>query len=306
MAKSNKGGNRYDRILKENTSALVLRYLAEHWSLDLSKVEAMPTKYSRTLEREVDYLYRVPNEEGRWIMLHLEFQTTNNSEMLECMQEYQGILYRRYRLLIKHVLIYLGKSEMRMSSQLPEVDWFKAFETISLRDMDVNKLLTSQVPEVLILAILAQPGTEPPEKVLRLIIDKLHRLVDHPEKRRKYFTQLLIMSSLRKPYRVALEKIRMEMPIELDIIPEEDFVYKLAVEEYKAKFEEFKREAEQAKREAEEVKREVKREAEQAERKRIIEVFKAGIEKQKIASIFGYSLEDLEALLAENGLNSQK
>lgn len=292
MKKSKKGGNVYDRILKENTSAMVLRYMAEYWDLgvDLREAEPLPTKYSRTLEREVDYLYRVPRADKEDFILHLEFQTHNDAEMLERMQEYHGILYREFKMEVYHVLIYLGKDKMRMKTTLPPKYRFKGYKPMVLNKLDAKQLLSSQVPEVF---ILADHGKEPPEKVLRLIFDKLIHLVDHPDKRRKYFTQLSIMSSLRESYRSALQKMTSNMPIELDIIPEEDFMYKRAAKEWQAKLD-------AVKREAEEKEARLKRETEQS----IIELFKTGVDKKHLSRIFNYGMADLEALLAEAGLDS--
>ena len=112
------------------------------------------SKLPKTLEREVDFLYKVKTKKQEELLLHLEFQSHDNAEMLERMQEYHGIIYRKYRLPIQHIVIYLGKGVSKMRSKLPASEVFTGFELININEIDVNYLLNVDKPEVIILALL--------------------------------------------------------------------------------------------------------------------------------------------------------
>ena len=52
-------------------------------------------KVQKTIERELDFLKRVIDHEGKEFILHLEFQTTDDPKMIYRMVEYRGILLQR-------------------------------------------------------------------------------------------------------------------------------------------------------------------------------------------------------------------
>ncbi|MEM9920177.1 MAG: hypothetical protein AAF990_18920, partial [Bacteroidota bacterium] len=106
-----KGSNIYDRIFKENAESLFLPLLELLFGWNLRFYKILETKISKTVEREMDLLYEVEMNEGERMLLHLEFQTRSDSNMLYRMAEYHGLALSKYRLPIKHLVIYLGREK---------------------------------------------------------------------------------------------------------------------------------------------------------------------------------------------------
>jgi len=67
-------------------------------NIDISRYEALEFNMTKTLEREVDFLYKIYAREEKESILHLEFQTRNDKEMLAQVQEYHALIYRKYKL----------------------------------------------------------------------------------------------------------------------------------------------------------------------------------------------------------------
>lgn len=133
----------------------------------------LPEKLPRTLEREVDFLFEIEVRNQGSRILHIEFQTREDKNMIYRMGMYHGLVWEKYKLPVKHVVIYLGKGQAKMQSQLSEEEVFHGYEIINLHELDTDELLSSQVPEVIILALLSHHGKERSERILRLIVKKI-------------------------------------------------------------------------------------------------------------------------------------
>jgi hypothetical protein len=88
--------------------------------------------------------------------------------------------------------------------------------------------LSSQIPEVVLIAVLSNYKPEQAETVLRLIIRKLKTLVENKRVLKKYINQLMMLSRLRKIEALTI-KISEEMPIHFDI--ETDTLYLKGIED---------------------------------------------------------------------------
>ncbi|MEO0041793.1 MAG: hypothetical protein RL329_1241 [Bacteroidota bacterium] len=66
-------------------------------------------------------------------------------------------------------VVYLGTTEPKMETQLEEKFVFRGFELLKIHDLDTQTLLSSQVPQVVLLAVLANYPKEQAEIVLRLL-----------------------------------------------------------------------------------------------------------------------------------------
>ena len=216
-------GNIYDRIFKENARELFLPLVERRLGIEIVSYEALPEKIQKTTEREADFLYKIKTSEEEVSLLHIEFQNKNDPKMLGRMAEYHGLFYRKYKLPIHHVVIYLGKRKSTMKSRLPAAEVFRGFDLISVYDMDTNDFLSSQVPSVIMLALLTNFKTERKESILRLVLRKIKAHSKHENDLKKYLEQLLILARIRKLEDIT-EKIIEDMPITYDI--EKDGLYK--------------------------------------------------------------------------------
>ena len=82
--------------------------------------------------------------------------------------------------------------------------------------MDATKLLESQVPEIIIMALLAAYPEKETEVVLRYIVRKLKIVCESEKDLDRYLTQLLFFSRLRN-LEDETTKIVQNMPIRYDI-----------------------------------------------------------------------------------------
>ncbi len=218
----NKEGNLYDKIFKENAEQLFLPLVEERLNIKIKSFQPLQEKLQTTIEREMDFFYEILTEKEETFLLHLEFQTENDQEMIYRTAEYHGMAFRRKKLPIKHVLIFLGKGVITMRSQLTEEELFKGFEVVHIHRMNTATFLSSQVPEVILLSILSDIPTGKTEAILRLIIQQLKQVCKNANELSKYLKQLIILSRLRKFDDTAI-KIINTMPITYDV--ETDYLY---------------------------------------------------------------------------------
>ncbi len=233
---SNDGGKIYDRIFRENAQFIFIPLIEMELDFRIIDYQPLQEKITKTIEREVDFLYKVTTDKEKELLLHLEFQTNNDVEMLYRMQEYHALLQRKYKLPIRHVVIYLGGSKARMRKELRQEEVFTGFDIIKLYELDAEKLLQQQVPEVLILALLSDYKKEQIEPILRSITRKLRRYSKSEQDRIRYLKQLLFISRLRNLHE-SVEKIFNDMPVYYDVYKDKLFLEGLEKGEAKGRIE---------------------------------------------------------------------
>ncbi len=161
-------------------------------------------------------------------MLHLEFQTDDEQDMIYRKAEYHGIALNLKKMEIRHIVVYLGINKPTMPTQLLEKEVFRGFDLIDIHALSYEKLLQSQVPDVVLLTALADYPIEQAESILRLIVRRLRTVCQNPSELSKYLKQLVIVARLRKIEGLTI-KITEEMPITYDI--ETDYLYKRGIEQ---------------------------------------------------------------------------
>ena len=175
----------------------------------------------------MDFFYEVETEQGERLILHIEFQTEDDPEILYRKGEYHGIQLRRKKMTIRHLVIYLGKNKPTMPTKLPENEIYRGFDLINIHEFNKEKLLSSQVPGVIITAILTQYPEEQVESILRFIVMRLKIVCQNASELSKYLNQLVMLSRLRKIEELTI-KITQEMPITYNI--ETDYLYQQGIE----------------------------------------------------------------------------
>jgi len=279
----------FDRIFKENAPAIFMPIIEREMGIKIKSYKPLDSELPRTIGRSVDFFCRIVREDGVEELLHVEFQTANDHEMVERIGEYHGIMFRKHRLPIRHIVIFLGKGKSRMRTELREEEVYRGFELINTNDLITNELLSSQVPEVIILAILGDYEKEQVEPVLRLILRGLKAASRSDAELRKYVQQLLLLSKLRNLTDIT-DKIIQEMLITYDHT--EDLFYKRGIE---AAQKQAQKQIEQAEQQIAQEREKAKQEREKAKQER--EKAKQEREKakqEKIATI--QSLLSIETL----------
>lgn len=223
-------GNIYDKIFKENVKDVFIPLVEQELGIKIKSYQLLQEKYQSTLEREFDFLYKVVTEDKQRFLLHIEFQTKLNSEMLYRMVEYHGLILKKHKMPIKHLVIYLGRRKKRLRTQLKDNEVFRGYDLIQLHEIDTEKLLSSQVPEMVLLAVLSNFPKEQTESVLRLIIRELKRISTDRDNLGKYLKQLTIFSRLRN-LDEETSKMISTMSLHYDI--EKDYLYNLGIKKQK-------------------------------------------------------------------------
>ena len=105
-----------------------------------------------------------------------------------------------FNLKVLQYVIYLG-SKKRLKNLKPYFkDDFTAhhFEVISLKSLDYQKFLQSNVPEAVIWAILADYGDDKPEQVIQRILLRVNELSQSKTTFSQHVRRLEVLSKLRK------------------------------------------------------------------------------------------------------------
>lgn len=228
MSAQKQEGNKYDKILKENIEEVILPLVGKYLGLDIIKTEKLEAKLQTTIEKETDLLRIITTKDGKRRILHLEFQSENEKDMIYRVKEYDGIVQRKYQLPILHFVVFLGKGRMTMRTQLREDEVFAAFKVLNISELHFDEMIQSQIPEEIVLAILSDFRGEQPEEIIRSIILKLIESSKSKADLRKFIQQLHVLSKLRK-LDIETTKVANNMPITIDL--RDHALYKLGAEE---------------------------------------------------------------------------
>jgi predicted transposase YdaD len=215
--------NDYDKILKENIAALFLPLSGKYLHITITRSKELKDKLQTTIEKEPDFIRIVETDTNERFILHLEFQTQDEEGMIYRMQEYYGILRKKYALPVRQCVIYLGQKASRMQTRLASDEIFEGFTLQSLRDYAYQNLLSSKIPEEIILAILADFNDQKPADIIKEILFKLKEISGEEITLRKYIKQLSVLARLRNLTKDTLKQIK-EMGLTYDIT--NDYLYK--------------------------------------------------------------------------------
>ena len=166
-----------------------------------------------------------------------------------------------------------------MISELQPDQIFTKFEIINLCTINSDKLLSSQIPEELILAVLSNYNKEQTEEILRSIINKLKNAVKDKALLQKYIQQLIFISRLRKIDDKTI-KILQSMPILIDI--ENDTLYKQGMMQGISKG--------------------ISQGISQGKIEMIIQGFKSGISLELLSKISGIAVDEITSILKQKSL----
>ena len=133
-------GNLYDKIFKENAEAIFLPLIEKKLGVKIKSFKPFKMKLQTTLEREMDFFYEVETTDGDDFLLHIEFQTDNEPDMVYRKAEYHGIALNLRKMEIKHFVIYLGTQKPTMRTQLLEKEIYRGFDLIEHNSLFFTEL----------------------------------------------------------------------------------------------------------------------------------------------------------------------
>jgi predicted transposase/invertase (TIGR01784 family) len=210
--------NEYDRIMKENIEPVLLPFAQKLLGLQGAKYTSIKDDLHVTIERKPDFLKKVRESENtRSYILQIEFQSTDEKDMVYRMLEYKSLLLRKFKVDVKQVVLYIGKDNLRkMTSSLETNGLSFTYEIVDIKSFNYEDFLKSDTPEEVILAILCNFRNTSPQKVIAKVLEKLRELLKGENRFGKYLKQLEVLSKLRD---LQVETIKQTsiMPIVYDL-----------------------------------------------------------------------------------------
>lgn len=274
--------NKYDKIFKENVGEFFLSFSEIFLKIKVVKSEELKDKLQTTIEKEADFLRKVTTAKNQEVIVHLEFQVSDEKDMVLRMQEYFAILRKKYRLPVKQLVIYVGEKPPKMRTTLQDDELFLGFGLLNLREVDYLQWLNSEVPEEIMLAILSNYERSQAPIVLDEIINKLHKLSKSEITLKKYIRQLTTLARLRNLTTETQQTLN-DMALTYDI--EKDAFYQTGLKKGMEKG----------------IEKGEQRGIEKATAKMIIGLLKSEkLSLQEIADIAHISLEQVKAIAEQN------
>lgn len=237
-------GSMYDKILRENLLQLFLPLVQEELNFELKAIHPLPDKQATTVLRETDAFLRIEthSEDEPEFILHIEFESGDDPEMIYRVMEHHGIELRKYRLPIKHVVVYLGEEKPKMRTKLRKEEIFEGFTLVRASSFSPQKWLEEEEPSRIIMAILGDYRKENATIILEAIINKLWRVCKSSADLKKFIKQLIVISRMRNLEKLTI-KISEAMPITYNIY--KDYLYNLGLEDGEKKLKAFKAKVEE-------------------------------------------------------------
>ena len=207
--------NEYDAIFKENLEEFFIPLFEQITQTDFSQTEDINLEMQATLERKADFLKKVRAKKP--YILHLEIQSKNDARMLSRMMIYFALLRKKYKyqLPVWQYVLYVGKEKMNMQAQDSEAPNHFQYTLIDIREFSAQLFLQSNVPEVVILSILANLEKLPPQDMITHILARLKELLPEDGRLYQYVRQLEQLAKLRN---ISLDNLKPSdtMPVIID------------------------------------------------------------------------------------------
>ncbi len=183
-----------DCLVRELTGTTVKRWL----NIELPEVR----------NTRVDLLGETPAGD----LVHIELQSTNDTDMAQRMDEYYLRVFRQLKKFPHQVLLYIGEEPLRMPAELKAPAMSFSYRLIDIRELDGGRLLESPHIGDNIIAILARLSD--PQAAVHRVLKRIGSLA--PGERQTALKRLGILAGLRKPLYELIKQEVKRMPITLD------------------------------------------------------------------------------------------
>ena len=213
----------YDKIIKECLTESLSGILTHALHIDAQSTVLLDSKLQATEEREADFLVEVTQASGEPFLLHLEFQSTNDTTMSFRMLRYWLFIMQQYGQVLPEVrqyVIYVGKAPMNMANTISYDYLHYTYPLMDIRSVSAEPFLNSDKPIEIILAVLC--AYQDKDMLVEKILQRLKDTVVEELRLSKYIRQLEIFSQLRNLQNTVHQK-KEAMSIMFDI--EKDPVY---------------------------------------------------------------------------------
>ncbi|MES0335361.1 MAG: hypothetical protein SFH39_03230 [Candidatus Magnetobacterium sp. LHC-1] len=212
--------NQYDRIIKETMRDVVDVLLCRVMKIEAVSVIAIESKMQVTDEREADFLLKVVTVQGETIIVHIEFQLTNDPDMVYRMLRYWCHMTQIHKLPVIQYVFYIGNKPLKMADHIVEPKVNYQYSLIDMRKLDCEQFLYSVKPKEMIISVLCNLEGKGAKVYLKELLQRIRDFVKEETLRGKYIQQIEMMSltrDLQDYIYKEVEKMALTYDLERDI-----------------------------------------------------------------------------------------
>ena len=193
-------GSAYDKMIKENFEKSLKTIIRNLGGVEIVKSEPLRTKMQHTKERDPDELSKVWLASGEEKILHAEVHLKDENDVNLRVCEYYVMLKRKDpKLPIVQFVIFIGSEDPKYITGNFQTDVLSfQYNVIVLKNIPYQIFLEADNPETVVFSILANFQGEDPAIIGQKITDRLKKLAKTDSEKEKYFTQLRVLSNIRK------------------------------------------------------------------------------------------------------------
>jgi len=187
----------FDKIFREVLKDIFPALAQKVLQIPEGKYKALPGDLQYTSEREADQLWEVTPAGDHPFILHVEYQTTNDKQMLSRMLLYHAFLFYQKQLPVRQYVIYVGREKLKMEHQVQSDSFSYQYHLVDLRSFSYQTFLESSSSREVLLAILANFEGERGELVAEKIMAKLEQITTSKLELSQRALQLIRLAVLR-------------------------------------------------------------------------------------------------------------
>jgi hypothetical protein len=159
-----------DKLVREGFEKSIPDLVKDVLKINVTEREKLLIKIELTKEREPDYLEKVTDDNGEVFVIHMDWQTVDDNEMLSRMIEYWGMILRKFKLPVKQFVIYLDEKKSKMQNRYQWGKNYFEYELIHISKIDYNIPLRSENVDLKLLALLCDFGKDTLPLALKKIV----------------------------------------------------------------------------------------------------------------------------------------
>ena len=196
-----------DTILKEITKEAIRDVLKYIVKIEIDDFEFLDIEFQKIESRKADILIKAKNK-----ILHIEFQTTNDKEMLYRQMRYFIEIKRQYpKYEIYQYIIYIGEAKLNMINKLKNHNITFKYDIIDMKKLDCQNFMDINTPQALVIAVLCDFKDKNPNQVIKEILSRLLQITKNENEFRKYILMLEELSTSRKKLKNIIKEEEMAL-----------------------------------------------------------------------------------------------
>jgi hypothetical protein len=162
----------FDDIFKQRLQKSFIALLKSELGENFEYLEPKPIELRKQLKRKADFIF-LEKHTNQDFILHLEIQTQNDVDMLKRMYLYSALLFEKYDLPVKQIVLFLGTDKETKSTMVSEKDFgyfTYCYKLLNISNIPYKKFLKNK--DTLVFTILGKFERNQLLKVLGEIIKK--------------------------------------------------------------------------------------------------------------------------------------